>query len=298
VDYVIFGIGMGASLVLFGFGSRTVGPSLRYRQSASSGEVLRADQLVAKIAWGRFCGSLGVTIAIGGVFLLAVTGIAMLLRLSDQTATICVVLAVLLVVVLMVVWAWAFVNRFGLYGIVTERELRTRRQVLANDDAEPAATVPVTQSPASDPSGPPPVVTATRRLPSQPPQSQAANPTVSPQVPDDVRPVRGSATQRVPESGSTDPSPSPQLVTPASGNQPPVKDEHPERETAAPGTSPAPLEPAPASPPQETETGSPAEPVLENKTEEALPDSSADDAAALERILNTPDAELRGPDNR
>jgi hypothetical protein len=121
VDYVVFGIGMGASLVLAGIVGRTAGPSLRYRTSRTAGEVLKAEELVARVAWLRFCGSLGAALAIGGFFLLIVTGIAMALRLSDTVATISVGLALFAVIVLMGFWTWAFVNRFGLYGIVADR---------------------------------------------------------------------------------------------------------------------------------------------------------------------------------
>jgi hypothetical protein len=309
VDYVIFGIGMGASLVLFGLGSRTVGPSLRYRQSASSGEVLRADQLVAKIAWGRFCGSLGVTIAIGGVFLLIVTGLAMVLRLSDRTATISVVVAVLLVVVLMVVWAWAFVNRFGLYGIVTEREMKARRPVFA-DDAPPAdEPEPETSTDAApEPAGPPPVVTATRRIPAQPTpqqQPQPATQPASPQVPDGARPFRPVAANPAPAAGTTNPAPAPQPDSARPVNRQPANQEPPVRETSEPGMPPAPSQPEPARQPDvadEETTGSVA-PGPTGTAEEPLdaatsPDSAADDAAALERILNSSDEELRGPHNR
>jgi hypothetical protein len=127
VDYVVFGIGMGASLVLAGIIGRTLGPSVRYRTSRANGEVLKAEELVARVAWARFCSSLGAALAIGGFFLLIVTAIAMALRLDDTLATVIVGLALFAVIVLMALWTWAFVNRFGLYGIVAERPRKVKQ---------------------------------------------------------------------------------------------------------------------------------------------------------------------------
>ena|GEM_PF-2953501 len=302
MDYVIFGIGMGASLVLFGLGSRTLGPSLRYRNPSGSGEVLRAEELVARIAWGRFCSSLGVTIAIGGVFLLAVTGMAMLLRLGDRAATICVLLAVLLVGVMMVLWAWAFVNRFGLYGIVTEREMRTR-QMLPVDDA-PA---PVSDEEPEAPTGPPPVVTATRRLPNQP----APQPQTRPVAPESPAIRRQPQPQQSVEATPATPSPA---FKPAVGQNQPQEPEANDSPTGQPGNMPASPQPAVGKPRtfsrqpvepanEEMEDPSPAAPVPGPQETETRPTPAPqnpdvvdpDDAAALERILNTPDEQLRGP---
>jgi hypothetical protein len=112
---------MGASLVLLGLAGRAVGPSLRYRRSSETGDVLKAEELVARVAWTRFCSSLGAAVAIGGLFLLVVTAITMAIRIGDTAATVSVGIALLAVIVLMVVWTWAFVDRFGLYGIVADR---------------------------------------------------------------------------------------------------------------------------------------------------------------------------------
>jgi len=107
--------------------------------------VLKAEELVARVAWTRFCGSLGAAIAIGGVWMLIVTGITMGIHMGDTAATISVGLALLAVVVLMAFWTLAFVNRFGLYGIVADRP-RSRAvpdATIASPKLEPTATANV-----------------------------------------------------------------------------------------------------------------------------------------------------------
>ena len=47
VDYIIFGIGAGSSLVLIGWLLRDWGPALRDRTSRASNDVLTAQQLIA-----------------------------------------------------------------------------------------------------------------------------------------------------------------------------------------------------------------------------------------------------------
>lgn len=121
MDYVVFGIGMGASLVLLGLATRAIGPMLRYRQSKSNEEVQTAVELVAQVAWARFCNALGAAIAFAGVFLLIVTGVMMAIRLDDGVASLVIGVALALVLVMMALWTWAFIGRFGLYGIVTHR---------------------------------------------------------------------------------------------------------------------------------------------------------------------------------
>jgi hypothetical protein len=258
---------MGASLVLLGFGGRMFGPALRYRHSSAEGDVLKAEELVARVAWSRFCSSLGAAIAIGGMLLLAVTGVAMLLRLSDRAATVSVVLAVVAVIVLMALWSWAFVGRFGLYGIVAERQRPVARSTVSYpvedqyiDHPVPAAANPVVetedeanrstgQRPAEQPS--------TAQQPSlgpQPATNGRQRPHVAPAAPapDQAQDQRRSSRQRNPEPEAA----------------------------RKPGAALSVEDPAEATP----------EPV-------SRPDASRSevinpsDAAALERILNAPEPE-------
>lgn len=199
MDYVVFGIGMGASLVLLGLAGRAVGPSLRYRRSSETGDVLKAEELVARIAWARFCSSLGAALAIGGVFLLIVTGVTMAIRIDDTAAAVAVGLALLAIVVLMVVWTWAFVDRFGLYGIVAgEARVREPRQ------QKPDRPKKQTPAKAKTPSTPPKVDTA-----------HSANQPVAPANPEPEQPKLSPAKRALqPWSSLAEAEPKPPMATP------------------------------------------------------------------------------------
>jgi hypothetical protein len=119
LDYVVFGIGFGATILVLGLLLRDLGPRIRYRRGSNG--VLPADVLVAKVAWDRFCNALGAVLAIGGILFLLATFVCILLTLSNDTGG-WVMLASLAVFFLMTLyWTWAFFDRFGAYGILPER---------------------------------------------------------------------------------------------------------------------------------------------------------------------------------
>ncbi|MDQ4045500.1 MAG: hypothetical protein M3173_08645 [Chloroflexota bacterium] len=131
MDYVVFGIGFGATILVLGLLLRDLGPRLRYRRRANNDGVLPADVLVAKVAWDRFCNALGAVLAIGGILFLLVTFVCIMLAVSDDTGG-WVMLSALAVFFLMVLyWTWAFFDRFGAYGILLER-------TVAEEAPEPA----------------------------------------------------------------------------------------------------------------------------------------------------------------
>jgi hypothetical protein len=121
LDYVVFGIGFGATILVLGLLLRDVGPRLRYRSSGDSAGVLPADLLVAKVSWTRYCHALGAVLAIGGTIFLLTTLVSIVLMLSDGAGgwVMAGALAVLLVTILS--WTWAYFDRFGSYGILPER---------------------------------------------------------------------------------------------------------------------------------------------------------------------------------
>jgi hypothetical protein len=261
---------MGASLVLFGFAGRMFGPALRYRRTSAEGDVLKAEELVARVAWSRFCSSLGAAIAIGGILLLVVTGVAMLLRISDRAATVSVVLAVLAVIVLMALWSWAFVGRFGLYGIVAERQrpgtgptVSYPADVQDIDHPIPAPASPVVE--AREAGG------RTTTHPAAEQHSTVQQPAVGPQP---------AAT------GRQRPQAAPKAPVPDQEKRRFSRQRKPEQEEARkPGAAPPAQTPVQASP----------EPV-------SGPDASRSevinpsDAAALERILNAPEPDPVAPE--
>ena len=121
MDFVIFGIGTGAALVLVGWLGRDLGPRLRDRAPSDPDAVLGVEELVARVSWARFCGSGGAALALCGAVLLLVTVATLLLRVSDETGTTTMLATFGVVLVAMTVWSWAYVRRFGVYGVVRRR---------------------------------------------------------------------------------------------------------------------------------------------------------------------------------
>ena len=122
MDYVVFGIGFGATILVLGLLVRDIGPRIRYRTPANEGGVFHAEELVARVSWGRFCSALGAVLALGGLLFLVTTVVCMVLRLSDETGGWVMLGALAFLLVMMAYWTWAFFDRFGSYGILPERE--------------------------------------------------------------------------------------------------------------------------------------------------------------------------------
>jgi hypothetical protein len=194
---------MGATLVLVGLAGRTFGPSLRYRTPSGSADVLRAEQLVARFAWARFCSSLGATLALGGVLLLVVTGLLVVIHVDDGVGTATVLVTLAVIILAMAFWSWAFVQRFGLIGITAPRMQREPSPLETTDtfdDTEGVTDVPMastvaaitpvpatTQSPPTNPQrateqpGPPSSATTTTEAPrrtTQPPSLTRRDPAI------------------------------------------------------------------------------------------------------------------------
>ncbi|MBA2248428.1 MAG: hypothetical protein H0W23_09870, partial [Chloroflexia bacterium] len=117
MDYIVFGVGTGSSLLLIGWLLREVGPALRDHRSRAANEVLGAQQLVDQMRWARFCGACGVALALGGALVLIITLIALLASPSDTGGAWAVLSAFGIAAAAMLVWAWLFVSRFGIAGV-------------------------------------------------------------------------------------------------------------------------------------------------------------------------------------
>ena len=104
VDYFVFGIGFGASLVLVGWALRQFGPGLRFRKTDSGRDVLSAEEMLIRHDWARFCISLGGLLSIAGAVVLLTTIVTLLIRPSDRAGSI--VAGALFVLVLAGVAAW------------------------------------------------------------------------------------------------------------------------------------------------------------------------------------------------
>lgn len=130
MDYVVFGVGFGATLLVLGLLFRDVGPRLRFRNPAGDDGVFHAEELVARISWRRFCSALGMVWAISGLAFVIATGICMLLVVSDDTAGWVMGTSLVALTLLMAFWTWAYFDRFGSYGILPERE-RVSQSIVA-----------------------------------------------------------------------------------------------------------------------------------------------------------------------
>lgn len=113
MDYVLFGMGYGATLMLLGWALRTFGPERKYKQIDTED----ADQAVAQRNWVRFIQGLGGVLALAGTAQVVVTFIIMLINPTDTTGGFAsiVIWAVLIVAVL--VWCWLHLARYGMVGI-------------------------------------------------------------------------------------------------------------------------------------------------------------------------------------
>jgi hypothetical protein len=174
VDYVVFGIGFGATLVLLGWALRTFGPGLRYRAPEDGEAVLSGAALLGKLSWTRFVSALGAVVATGGTAMLIGTIVTILLAPRDRVGTIVVLSCFFLILFAACVWAWLYIGRYGTHGILPERTeiaapLRTPREAETasrrpREDAVAAETVLVG----------PRVIDADQRVASEPVSEPAA----------------------------------------------------------------------------------------------------------------------------
>jgi hypothetical protein len=130
LDYVVFGTGFGATILVLGLLIRDFGPRLRYRTPADGEEVLHAEALVARVAWTRYSVALGSVLALAGVVVLIVTLTCILLVLSDSTGGWVMIATLAVLLLLIAFWTWAYVDRFGSYGILPERPVEPEAPVV------------------------------------------------------------------------------------------------------------------------------------------------------------------------
>lgn len=165
MDYIVFGVGTGSSLLLIGWLLREVGPALRDHRSRAANEVLGAQQLVDQMRWARFCGACGVALALGGALVLIVTLIALLASPSDTGGAWAVLSAFGIAAAAMLAWAWLFVSRFGVAGIYRAQPAAVRSTTAPepsvvsvsrdhdeeDDDLDDATSVDTTESTLDEP---------------------------------------------------------------------------------------------------------------------------------------------------
>lgn len=141
MDYIIFGTGSSATLVLAGWLLRDWGPRLRDRGPAKD-EILSASTLVTRMAWARFCASCGMALLICGVLVMLATVGAALLAPSDRAATIAVIFIFGLAALLMLIWTGLYLRQFGAFGIIRPREKQAKPERSATPEPAMAASTP------------------------------------------------------------------------------------------------------------------------------------------------------------
>jgi len=152
LDYIIFGIGSSATLVLAGWLLRDWGPRLRDRGPAED-EILSASALVTRMAWARFCAACGMALLICGVMIMLVTLGAALLAPSDRAATIAVVSMFALAALLMLIWTGLYLRQFGASGVIRPREKPVK--VEPDETPVPVTAIGPTLLPETDAIDPP-----------------------------------------------------------------------------------------------------------------------------------------------
>lgn len=102
MDYLVFGVGFGSTLVLLGWVLRQFGPTFRYRNTPE--DVLSAEALLERNDWQRFCIAMGALLSVCGAAMLLITLITLLIRPSDRVGTI--VVGVIFTLSLVAVAGW------------------------------------------------------------------------------------------------------------------------------------------------------------------------------------------------
>lgn len=120
MDYVVFGTGYGATLMLLGWILRTFGPDFRYRV-ADGDDLPGGDFLLGRISWRRFSAGLGTLLATIGMAFVLATFILILVNPSTRAGTWTAAVLFALTLVAAGVWSWLYVSRYGTFGIVPER---------------------------------------------------------------------------------------------------------------------------------------------------------------------------------
>lgn len=121
MDYVVFGTGYGATLLLLGWALRTFGPGLRCRDSDDEA-TMSADAILARISWRRFAAALGGVIATDGAVLILLTMVLVLINPGDETGMRAALICFALILLTVAVWTWLYVSRYGTHGILPERK--------------------------------------------------------------------------------------------------------------------------------------------------------------------------------
>lgn len=114
MDYVLFGMGYGATLMLLGWALRTFGPRLKYSKPPQNED---ANFTVEQRFWVRFIQGLGGVVAIAGITMVLMTFVVVLVNPNDDTGGTIAMAIWAFILLAVVLWCGMYVKRFGLTGI-------------------------------------------------------------------------------------------------------------------------------------------------------------------------------------
>lgn len=135
MDYLVFGVGCGASFVLIGWLFQQFGPAYGARKSAGQSDLLSAEEMIARHEWAGFTRAVGLALMASGLVMLLGTAITLLIRPSDSTGSTIVGILFVLALIAVAVWIGLFVRqsaRLDLGSIVGKA--RSGRAATATDD--------------------------------------------------------------------------------------------------------------------------------------------------------------------
>lgn len=118
MDYVLFGMGYGATLMLLGWAIRTFGPERKYKDVNPED----IDRTVEQRRWVRFIQGLGGVIAIAGTAMVLFTFIVMLVNPDDETGEFIALVTWGFLAVAILIWCWFYVSSYGLLGIWSRQD--------------------------------------------------------------------------------------------------------------------------------------------------------------------------------
>lgn len=119
MDYILFGMGFGASLMLVGWALRTFGPGWKYATVTNGAD---PDLLVRKRFWNRFVQGLGGVLAIVGTGTVLLTFLVMLSNPDDDTGTMFSLVILFFVCLIVLGWCLTYLSHYGCTGIWSREE--------------------------------------------------------------------------------------------------------------------------------------------------------------------------------
>jgi hypothetical protein len=146
VDYVVYGTGYGATLMLLGYAVRTWGPGWRFRPEDEAAYD-RREFRSARSSWLRFATGLGAAIATGGAALVIATFILMLVNPGDNIGATAALIVSGLMILGVAAWAFLFFDKFGSWGVTATPEALVRDEPeIATSQPAPAVAAPIAAS--------------------------------------------------------------------------------------------------------------------------------------------------------